>query len=115
MTFVGVCGGRDYRDQVQLNDVLRVQVRGDDIVVHGDASGADSMADDWARRNGNHVIRIPALWESYGRSAGPRRNAVIATLNLRLLIAFPGDVGTADMVRKANAKGIEVVEVPPRR
>jgi len=113
MGFVGVCGGRTFSDRSFLASVLIEEVKASDVVVHGDAHGADALADEWARRNGNHVIRIPALWDQYGSAAGSRRNAVIATLSLRLLIAFPGGPGTADMVRKALAKGIEVLEAKP--
>lgn len=113
MTFVGVCGGRNFLDANLVEDILNQEIKGADVIVTGDATGADRLADEWARRNSNHVIRIPALWDAFGRAAGARRNAVIATLNLRLLIAFPGGVGTADMVRKAKAKGIEVLEVKP--
>lgn len=111
MTFVAVCGGRDFADREFMADVLEQEIKATDVVVTGDATGADRLADEWARRNYNHVIRIPALWDQYGRAAGARRNAVIATLSLRLLIAFPGGPGTADMVRKARAAGIEVLEV----
>ena len=110
MTFVGVCGGRGFADRDFMADMLEQEVLGDDVIVTGDATGADRLADEWARRNGNHVVRIPALWDQFGRSAGARRSAVIASMPLRLLIAFPGGNGTADMVRKARAAGIEVLE-----
>jgi YspA, cpYpsA-related SLOG family len=110
VTLVGVCGGRDFADAGLLESTLNAHVRADDVIVHGDARGADSLADAWAVERGNHVMRVPALWKSFSRSAGARRNAVIAALPLRLLIAFPGGAGTADMCRKARAAGIEVVE-----
>ncbi len=111
MTFVGVCGGRDYKDANRVHDVLRIHVGVDDVVVHGGAPGADTMAGAWARAFSRHELPIRALWDHLGRSAGVRRNAVIAALPLRLLIAFPGGRGTADMVAKARAKGIEVLEI----
>ncbi len=114
MTFVGVCGGRNYTDTDTLVSALDRLVKRGEIVVHGDAKGADSLADFWARSRGVDVIRVPARWDSFGRGAGARRNAIIAALPLRLLVAFPGGVGTADMIRKAKAAGIEVVEVPTR-
>jgi hypothetical protein len=115
VTFVGVCGGRDYRNYERLSKVMWdnvVGVRATEVIVHGDAPGADSLADQWARRNGFHVVRIPAHWDENAHRAGPMRNAVIAALPLAKLIAFPGGHGTADMVAKARAAGIPVVEVP---
>jgi len=111
MTFVAVCGGRDFSDTDLLVAILDRLVLKGDVIVHGDAKGADSMADFYARSRGRDVIRVPARWDSYGKGAGPRRNAVIAALPLRLLIAFPGGVGTADMVKRARARGIPVEEV----
>lgn len=110
MTFVGVCGGRDFSDQGLLNAIMQLHVAPKDVVVHGNARGADALADRWAIEHHNHVVRVPALWTSHGKSAGPRRNAVLAALPLRLLIVFPGGVGTADMVKQARAKGIPVIE-----
>lgn len=108
VTFVGVCGGRDFADTDLLVATLdRLIVKGD-VIVHGDAKGADAKADFWARSRGRDVVRVPARWDSFGKGAGMRRNAVIAALPLRLLIAFPGGVGTAGMVRLARAKGIPV-------
>lgn len=53
-----------------------------------------------------------ADWATYGDSAGPRRNQEMVDSGLDLLIAFPGGMGTADMVRRAKAAGVPVEEVP---
>lgn len=112
MTFVGVCGGRNLTDSRFVRDVLNDHVRLDDVVVHGDCEGgADRLANAWAIEHGRHVVRVPAQWKQRGRGAGPQRNAVIAALPLRLLIAFPGGSGTADMVKQARASGVDVLEV----
>lgn len=109
MKFVGVCGGRDFNDYHFLCGILENHVNDNDVVVTGFARGADSLADQWAVNSWRQVIRIPALWQ-YGRQAGFVRNEVIASLPLRLLIAFKGGNGTADMIRRAKAHGIEVLE-----
>ncbi len=111
MRFIGVCGGRDYSDVGAVNRALRKHTLPDDVIVHGDAWGADKLAEGWAEYHGHSVIRVPALWKRHGRGAGPRRNAVISALPLAKLIAFPGGVGTADMVARARKAGLEVVEV----
>jgi len=110
VTFVGVCGGREFADAFLVARTLADHVRYGDVVVHGGAPGADTMADRWARRNRRDLIVVPALWDSFEKGAGFRRNAIIAALPLRLLIAFPGGTGTADMVERARSKGIPIVE-----
>jgi hypothetical protein len=113
MTFIAVCGGRKYANFNAVRSALLAVQRelADEIVaVHGAATGADSLADAAARQLAMQPIAVPALWSVWKDSAGPRRNAVIAKLPIRLLLAFPGNTGTADMVDKAKAAGIEVRE-----
>lgn len=112
MTFIGVCGGRAYHRMRTVFEVLNREVPADGVVVHGDAAGADALADKWAHEHARHIVRVPAMWNVNGNAAGPIRNAVIAAMPLAKLIAFPGGRGTADMVAKAKARGIPVVEVP---
>jgi hypothetical protein len=82
------------------------------IIVHGAAEGADALAERWAKAEfiGRH--RFPAQWDKYGKAAGPIRNqAMIDKGKPDLVVAFPGDRGTADMGRRAKAAGIKVVEI----
>lgn len=109
MTFVGVCGGRDFTDAELVARVMSANTTKGDAVVHGDARGLDRLADQWAVSNGLHVIRIPALWVAFRKAAGPRRNAVIAALPLRKLVVFPGGNGTRDMFGRAVEAGIHIV------
>ena len=111
MRLIGVCGGRDFADVGLVNKALHKHTVGGDVIVHGDAWGADKLADGWAESHGHSVIRVPAIWKRHGRGAGPRRNAVIAALPLAKLIAFPGGAGTADMVERARQSNITVIEI----
>jgi hypothetical protein len=112
VNFVGVCGGRNFSNSKLLEAVLESNTSPSDVIVHGACDGgADRMADAWAEEHVRHVVRIPAQWKQRGRGAGPERNGVIAALPLRLLIAFPGGAGTADMVRRAKLEGIEVLDL----
>lgn len=55
---------------------------------------------------------FPADWGSLGKAAGPIRNSLMLTeANPSLVIAFPGGKGTADMISKARAAGVKVIEV----
>jgi hypothetical protein len=107
-----VCGGRDYRDAAALDGFLkfwhlRLQFT---EVIHGAARGADRLAGAWAQRNRIPVRPFPADWDRYGMRAGPVRNQQMLDQKPDLVIAFPGGRGTADMVRRARAAGLEVIE-----
>ncbi len=114
-----VCGGRDYADSAHVSSVLdALQPR---AVVHGaygvDADrprwtrlrGADRLADAWCARRQVPVIRVPARWSALGRRAGAVRNQQMLELyHPALLVAFPGHLGTADLVLRARAAGVPV-------
>lgn len=81
-------------------------------IIHGCAPGADMAAANWAGDRGIPVEPYPAEWRKYRAAAGPMRNArMLAMCSPDLVIAFPGNLGTADMVRRARAAGVRVVEV----
>jgi YspA, cpYpsA-related SLOG family len=106
-----VCGGRDYSDRDHLFGVLdrKYRERPFSHLIHGSASGADSLADEWA--SNNHVFRLPFLaeWELHGKAAGPIRNArMLEEGKPDLVIAFPGGKGTSNMIRQALSAGIPV-------
>ena len=100
-----VCGGRDFYGSVDCLSLLKI-----DILIHGGARGADMLADTWARMHGVHCARVDALWDHYGKSAGFKRNAVMAQLSPDLCVAFPGGVGTQMMVKICQSAGITVWE-----
>ncbi len=108
-----VTGGRDYQDKDYVFKVLsaihnRTPIT---VLVHGGATGADNLADLWAKANSvpREVHKVTKEdWNRLGRRAGPLRNQKMAELGADLLVSFPGGSGTADMIRQAKAKGIEV-------
>lgn len=109
-----VCGGRDFSEPEIINSVLdglhRAQPIG--LLVQGGAQGADWCAMTWAVQRGIDVATFPALWGFYGKSAGRRRNAVMAKyIKYDLCVVFPGGGGTADMVRKAKAAKVPIMRV----
>lgn len=112
--YVIVCGGRDFRDCALLNDTLdKIAAQRGSIakIIHGNASGADTLASMWARRHHVSAWPFPAQWSKYGKSAGPRRNKQMLGTGAKLVVAFPGGKGTRNMVKQARAAGIEVIEV----
>ena len=106
-----VCGGRYYDNKIGVFSILGAthETLGIQAVIHGNARGADSLADEWARKNGVEIIPCPADWETHGKAAGPIRNLEMLQYKPDLVIAFPGGNGTKDMVNKAKREGIPVI------
>lgn len=125
-----VCGGRDYADWMHFRDVMEEiaqekfdrtepDVDGNFLytvtIISGAARGADQMAIDWAVINWCRFEEYPADWNQHGRRAGPIRNQkMLDEGKPDLVIAFPGGIGTHDMVRRAKKAGIEVLKIRDR-
>lgn len=126
MSTVIVCGSRNYdnEDKVwrELTRLHKFEFK-ITLVVHGGAGhrngnrsyGADQMAGRWANAMGIPVREYSVSkedWVRIGRSAGPKRNALMLTEQTPdYVIAFPGGTGTADMVRRARRAGVGVIEI----
>lgn len=111
-----VCGGRAFRDRDFVYATLdRLNHEdGFDDIIQGGASGADALARDWAASRLVCYLNFAADWKKHGLVAGPIRNQrMIDEGRPDGCIAFPGGTGTADMVRRARAAGLPVIEVSP--
>lgn len=80
-------------------------------LVHGDCiHGADRFAEDWQTHNWRKVsgMRYKALWDRYGRRAGPIRNAQMVGDGADLCLAFltPESKGGAHCADLAERNGI---------
>lgn len=72
----------------------------------------DRLAHDWALAVKVKGATYCANWTRDGKAAGPIRNQrMIDEGKPDLVVAFPGGRGTADMVRRAKAAGVKVMEV----
>lgn len=83
------------------------------VVVHGACpTGADLIADRWARSHGVLVEAHPAMWGKHGRDAGPIRNGLMVDLGAAVCLGFPAGAsrGTRDCMRRAVAAGIPTVD-----
>ena len=116
-----VTGGRSYAGTglVEALDALAQEHQRFSIFV-GDATGADRIAQAWARdRKPGLLCVFGAAWASYGKAAGPQRNARMVSRaiaeHLRgervICLAAPGGRGTADCVRRCREAGFEVRKV----
>jgi hypothetical protein len=114
-----VCGGRAYKNRKRVYRLLKNlhEIFGDELVViHGNASGADTLADDFCRENHIKVDVYPAKWDEYGKKAGVLRNQqMLVDGDPNCVIAFPGGTGTAHMCKIARKSGMPVLEVKEKK
>jgi hypothetical protein len=103
-----VTGGRNYTDTGEISRVLNAL--DPDVVIHGEAPGADYLCGVWGKRKGKKVIGEPANW-ALGHSAGYLRNQRMLHHHPDLVVAFPGGRGTQDMVHRARKAGVPVLLV----
>jgi hypothetical protein len=110
-----VCGGRDYDAKPFLEWWLDNYLPArPSVIIHGDATGADTLAKEWAKSRGIKTLPFPVTkeeWKTLKKSAGPLRNTrMLREGRPDVVVAFPGGPGTADMVRQARKAGVEVIE-----
>lgn len=79
------------------------------MIVSGGASGADSLAEKYAKEFNKGIMIYKPNWDLYKKAAGILRNTDIIN-NSDKVIAFPSkmSVGTWDSVNKAKKAGKEV-------
>src|SRR4051812_12062124 len=94
-----VCGSRSWQDRDAIYNFLAF-LTPDNLVIHGGAKGADTIAGEAAERRGARVRVFPADWGKHKRAAGPIRNAqMLDEGKPDLVVAFGRTKGTNDMVR----------------
>jgi len=132
MATILVTGGRRYFEETRVFQILDAAVErlGMTLLIHGDnPDGADNIAKQWAIDRGFPKRDFPAKWDDltqpgadirhhpktgkpYDRRAGSRRNQhMLEQGRPDVVIAFPGNVGTRDMIRRARSAGVRVILV----
>lgn len=117
-----VSGGRAYDNRARVFEVLdhyhaRHPIA---LLIHGGASGADTLADIWARDHGvprdRHPV-TPEHWRLHGKKAGPQRNQRMVDLlpgypgRQAYVLCFPGGAGTADLRGRAIRSRHPVIDI----
>lgn len=106
-----VCGSREWTDRDAIYNFLAFLTR-DNVVIHGAARGADSIAAEAAGRRGAAVVAFPAEWDKHGKAAGPIRNQrMLDEGKPDVVIAFGVGRGTGDMIRRAGKAGVPVYQI----
>jgi hypothetical protein len=107
---VVITGSRSWNNREPILQAL-CSLPKDTLVVHGGASGADSMAGEVAEGFGLEVAVIKADWKKHGKRAGPIRNIeMLETFKPNKVIAFwDGESrGTRHTIDEAYLRKIEV-------
>jgi hypothetical protein len=108
-----ICGDRNYKDWLKIQDYLNTISR-TTIIIHGGARGADSLAGNLATSLKMKVIKLQAEWDKYGKAAGILRNQqMLDEEHPDLVVYFHKDIenskGTKDMVTRAVDNKIKII------
>ena len=117
-----IAGSRNVEENKEIklltNITLSLYGFKDIVIIQGGAKGIDALGKKWAKTRNNLCVEFKADWEMHGKLAGPIRNQVMAEYACEedmkyspLLLAFPSRTGkgTQDMIRKALAKGMDII------
>jgi hypothetical protein len=107
-----IAGGRNFNDYPLLKttvDKLLENITDEITVLCGQAKGADTLGEQYAKEKGYAISYYPADWERYGKIAGYLRNAQMAQ-NADALVAFwdGKSRGTKHMIGLAIEYGLKV-------
>lgn len=108
-----IAGSRGFNDYAVLLTAVNIcflSFAVEDItIISGTARGADQMGERFAREMGIALDQYPAQWDVYGRSAGYKRNELMATESTHLIAFWDGvSRGTKHMIDLATKHGLKV-------
>jgi hypothetical protein len=123
MRVVVVTGGRECTGEVAHLVRRTLEARRPDLVIVGADFGVALEARAWCRSAdcGMRVFNVEWVKHPKISQAVTARNAAMVTTAIVCaaagcvveVLAFPGGIGTADMVRQSRAAGLRVTEVTP--
>ena len=105
-----VCGSRSFTDKYLVFATL-AQYLPDVEIVTGMAQGPDLWGWQFAKKYDLPVYEYPAKWETYGKSAGFRRNEEMIKSGPDLVLAFWDGIsrGTKHTITLAHKYNIPII------
>lgn len=103
-----IAGSRSINDYDALSKAIKDSGFEISTVISGTASGVDKLGERFAQENNIPLLKFPADWEKFGRSAGYKRNVEMAE-NADALIALwdKKSFGTKHMIDIAREKKLK--------
>lgn len=104
-----IVGTRTADDYGALKSIMDNLIPKPTEIISGGASGADDMAERYAKENNLLITIIKPDWKTHGKSAGPIRNLEIVSTCERLVALWNGESrGTKHSIETARNQGKEV-------
>lgn len=108
------CGDRNWDNEGRIKEILERYAGQKTTIIHGNCRGADKQAALVGARLGYQLKAFPAMWQIYGKAAGPIRNTqMIVEGKPDLVIAFHDNIGlskgTKNMIEQARQNNIKVL------
>jgi predicted Rossmann fold nucleotide-binding protein DprA/Smf involved in DNA uptake len=106
-----IAGGRDFSDYELLCDETSkfIGTEKNVTIISGLAKGADTLGCQYAQENNYPVEGFAAEWYKFGKSAGIRRNKLMAKNASHLIAFWDGKSrGTMHMIDFAYERGLKI-------
>lgn len=104
-----IAGTRDFHDYDVVCKAIANSWYEITEVVSGGATGVDALGERWGKERGLPVTVFPAQWQTYGKKAGPIRNAEMAEYADALVAVVSGpSPGTRGMIKISLERGLKV-------
>ena len=110
---LAIVGSRKIKD-IDLGEFLRDMNEQPDVIISGGANGIDTLAAEYAVKNGIELIVIRPDYDKYGRAATHIRNRQIVEQSDAVLAIWGGESrGTLSTINSAKRlrKEIKVVKI----
>lgn len=111
---LAIVGSRDFNDFDLLEQKIKENYCLSEIteIISGGASGADTLAEDFADKYKIKKTIFEAKWELYGKSAGMKRNILIIKNCTNVIAFWDGkSKGTENAINLAlkNGKTVKII------
>lgn len=109
-----VCGSRSIKDGPFVFQALDALNPWPTCIISGMAHGPDKMAAAWAKYRGVPLEEHPAQWQTYGKSAGFKRNLEMLARAERVVAFWDLESkGTLHTIQEARKRNLTVILYEP--
>jgi hypothetical protein len=107
-----IAGSREVYDSAITEKAIRDSGFDVTTVLCGTCRGPDTHGEQWAKRNNVPVEYYPADWNTFGKSAGPRRNQqMVDKAEALIVVMVPWSRGARGCLAMAKAAGLKTFVV----